>query len=214
MYVNTENFSCLPLALTVSPNPGQGRRRQIGPFQLDLKMLDRFNRLVVGLGRSHPLECDQIVAAADSLETNPAHEATPDCIAQRFRQAEPVSRLLSDSGWTPLHEVAPVLEAVQAYVLDTDDLIPDGLPRFGRLDDAIVIETAWPRISDEVLSYLDFCRLREFEAQLRGIASNEFVFTRDDWEVSRRAEGELRRHQRRVRNSSFVPRPVTYFRVH
>lgn len=214
MYANAESLLSLPLALNVRPNPGTGRRRRIGRFPLDPGRLDRFNRLLVGLGRSQPLDCDQIVTAARCLDDEHAGEATPACIAQRLRQADPVSRLLNDGSWTPVGETAPVLQAVQAYVQETDDLIPDWLPRIGRLDDAIVIETAWPRISGEVLDYLDFCRLRELEAQLRGVEPNAFDFTRSEWEVSRRAEAELRLHHRRVRDGSFVPRPVSYFRVH
>jgi uncharacterized membrane protein YkvA (DUF1232 family) len=214
MYANAENFLSLPLALNVRPNPGPGRRRQIGRFQLDPRLLDRFNRLVVGLGRSQPLDCDQIVSAARALEVGPDDEATPACIAQRLDQAGPVARLLNDGGWTPAHEAAPVLQAVQAYVQDANDLIPDWVPRFGRLDDAIVIDTAWPRISGELLDYLDFCRLREIEAQLRGVEPGAFGFTRREWEVSRRAEAELRLQHRRVRDSSYLPSPVSHFRVH
>ena len=214
MYANAENFLALPLSLNVRPNPGTGRRRQIGRFQLDAGTLDRFNRLLVGLGRSQPLDCDQIVTAARCLDDGQAGDATPDCIAQRLRQVDPVARLLNDGGWTPVREAAPVLQAVQAYVQETDDLIPDAMPRIGRLDDAIVIETAWPHISAEVLDYLDFCRLRDIEAQLRGVEPTAFGFTRSEWEVSRRAEAGLHLHQRRVREGSFVPKAASYFRVH
>lgn len=214
MYANAENFLSLPLALNVRPSPGPGRRRQIGRFQLDPRLLDRFNRLVVGLGRSQPLDCDQIVTAARTLDEGQPDEATPACVAQRLHQADPVSRLLNDGSWTPTREVAPMLQAVQSYVQDANDLIPDWVPRFGRLDDAIVIDTAWPRISGEVLDYLDFCRLRDIEAQLRGVEPTAFGFTRSEWEVSRRAEVELRLQHRRVRDSSYVPQPVSHFRVH
>lgn len=214
MYANAENFLSLPQALNIRPNPGPGRRRQIGRVQLDPGLLDRFNRLLVGLGRSQPLDCDQIVTAARTLDDGQAGEATPACIAQRLDRAGPVSRLLNDGSWTPLREVAPVLHAVQAYVQDANDLIPDWVPRYGRLDDAIVIDTAWPRISGEVLDYLDFCRLREIEAQLHGVDPGAFGFTRREWEVSRRAEAELRLQHRRVRDGSYVPPPVSHFRVH
>lgn len=214
MYANAENFLALPLALNVRPNPGPGRRRRIGRIQLDPGLLDRFNRLLVGLGRCQPLDCDQIVTAARALDDGQADEAVPTCIAQRLRQADPVSRLLNDGGWTPTRDVAPVLQAVQAYVQETNDLIPDWVPRFGRLDDAIVIDAAWPRISGEVLDYLDFCRLRELEAQLGGVEPAALGFTRSAWELSRRAEAELRLQRRRVRDGSYVPQPVSHFRVH
>lgn len=214
MYANAENFLSLPLALNFRPNPGPGRRRRIGQVQLDAGPLDRFNRLLVGLGRSQPLDCDQIVTAARVLDDGQDGEATPACIAQRLHQVDPVSRLLDDGGWTPVRDVLPALRAVQDYVQETDDLIPDWMPRVGRLDDAIVIDTAWPRISAEVLDYLDFCRLRDIEAQLRGVEPTAFRFTRSEWEVSRRAEAELRLQHRRVRDGSYVPQAASYFRVH
>lgn len=214
MYANAENFLSLPQALASRPNPGPGRRRRIGRIQLDPGLLDRFNRLLVGLGRCQPLDCDQIITAARTLDDGQAGEATPACIAQRLQQAAPVSRLLNDGGWTPSRDAAPVLQAVQAYVQETNDLIPDWVPRFGRLDDAIVIETAWPRISGEVLDYLDFCRLRELEAQLSGIDAAALGFTRTAWEVSRRAEVDLRLQHRRVRDGTYVPAAAHYFRVH
>lgn len=214
MYANAENFLALPLALDVRPNPGPGRRRQIGRVRLDPCLLDRFNRLLVGLGRCQPLDCDQIVTAARILDGEPDGEATPTCIAQRLQRVDPLSRLLGDGAWTPTREAAPLLRAVQDYVQETNDLIPDWVPRVGRLDDAIVIDTAWPRISGEVLDYLDFCRLRELEARLRGVEPGAFGFTRREWEVSRRAEAELRLQHRRVREGSYVPSPVGHFRVH
>lgn len=214
MYANAENFPSLPLALSVRPNPGPGRRRRIGRVQLDPGLLDRFNRLLVGLGRCQPLDCDQIVTAARALDDGQADGATPACIARRLQQVDPVSRLLNDGGWTPTRDAAPVLQAVHAYVQETNDLIPDWVPRFGRLDDAIVIDTAWPRISGEVLDYLDFCRLRELEAHLGGIEPAALDFDRSAWEVSRRAEAELRLQHRRVRDGSYVPQPASRFRVH
>ena len=84
----------------------------------------------------------------------------------------------------------------------------------GHLDDAIVIEAAWPRLAGEVLSYQDFCRLRLIEARLHQQAIETFRFDRKDWEVARRAEAGLREHQRRVRSSSYVPDAAGLFRVH
>ena len=78
----------------------------------------------------------------------------------------------------------------------------------------VATDTAWPRISGEVLDYLDFCRLRDIEAELRGVDPTAFAFNRREWEVSRRAEAELRLQHRRVRDGSYVPQPVSHFRVH
>jgi len=71
---------------------------------------------------------------------------------------------------------------------ESGDLIPHRLRRIGRLDDAIGIETAWPRLVDE----------RDYR----------------DRESGRAAEAALLEHQRRVRAASYVPLAANLFRVH
>lgn len=214
MHANAENIAALPQVLSCRPSAGPQRRRRIGPFDLAPDALDRFNRLLASLGGTCPLACDQIVTAARGLIKPVEDRRLPDCIAQRLGRVEPLSRMLADAAWAPANEALPQVKAVLAYVLGEDGLIPDWVPQVGRLDDAIVIEVAWPRISGEVLDYLDFCRLRQMEAGLRGVDPQGFRFGRQDWEASRRAEAGLRLHQRRVREGSYVSAAVHHFRVH
>jgi uncharacterized membrane protein YkvA (DUF1232 family) len=214
MYANAENIAALPQVLSCQPSNGPQRRRRIGPFDLAPAALDRFNHLLASLGGARPLDGDQIVTAARGLIKPVDDRSLPDCIAQRLGRIEPLSRMLADAAWAPENEALPQVKAVLAYVHGDDDLIPDWVPQVGRLDDAIVIEAAWPRISAEVLDYLDFCRLRELEAGLRGIDPQGFRFGRQDWEASRQAEAGLRQHQRRVREGSYLPAAVRHFRVH
>ncbi len=213
MYSNAENAMSLPLVLNRAPGSGPCRRRRIGGVRLDAGHLDRFNGLLARLGRPAPLDCDQIVTAARGLIGSVSGGAAP-CIAQRLQQADSMSRMLVDGGWTPANGAGPTARAVVDYLEQGDDLIPDWVPQVGRLDDAIVVDAAWPLVSAEVLDYLDFCRLRELEATLRGVAAAGFRYLRADWEESRRAEAGLKAHQRRVRSSQYVPAPVSYFRVH
>jgi len=214
MYANAENIAALPQVLSRQPLAGPQRRRRIGPFDLAPGALDRFNQLLANLGAARPLDCDQIVTAARGLIKPVDDRSLPDCIAQRLGRIDSLSRMLADAAWVPANEAVPQVKAVLDYVAGKDDLIPDWVPQVGRLDDAIVIETAWPRISGEVLDYLDFCRLRKLEAELRGVDSQGFRFSRADWEDSRQAEASLRQHQRRVREGSYLPAAVRHFRVH
>ena len=62
------------------------------------------------------------------------------------------------------------------------------MPTVGRLDDAIVVDAAWPRLGDEIDSYLDYCRLRALEARLRGCGDTEFKFNRADWQRASRTK--------------------------
>jgi hypothetical protein len=75
-------------------------------------------------------------------------------------------------------------------------------------------EAAWSLLAEETQHYLDYRRLGNLEAQLRGCARTDFRFTRDDWAVARIAEAELNAHFRHVRDSSYVPEPTPMFRIH
>lgn len=215
MYANAETFPSLPEVLASRPPASPGRRHQVGPCCINPRGLDRFNELLAGLGQAVPLACDQIVTAARLLEDEPgAAFAPPPCIRLRLAGAEPLARLAVDEGWQAAGAPLQDVQAVLHYLLSPDDLIPDWVPRVGRLDDAIVIDRAWPRIGEEVAGYLDFCRLRQLEAGLRGERPGRFRFTRDEWRVSRQAEAELRAHQRAVRAGSYLPAGASRFRVH
>lgn len=205
MNVHLSSAFPLPAVLEATPSHAPRRRRSIGPYRLDGRDLDSFNRLLARLGRPDPLDCDQLVSAARELAATTSANAAPPCILQRLRWADSVVQMLRDPNWSPSGTALASAELVLEYVRGPEDLIPDWLPRVGRLDDAIVIQAAWPGLSGEVADYVDFRRLRRVEARLRGCADTGFRFTRADWERARQAEAALRTHQRRVRAGSYLP---------
>lgn len=75
-------------------------------------------------------------------------------------------------------------------------------------------EAGWTLLADETANYLDYRRLGNLEAQLRGCDRRELRYTRADWEVSRLAEAALHAHHRQARDGSYVPEPAPLFRVH
>ena len=216
MSTNANHIESLPQVLLPGTNPNRpSRRRRIGSFRLSSLDMERFNHLLSTLtGDRSPLDCDQVVTAARLLADSCGPQSTPACIRQRLEQAGSLSSMLADHGWQPANEVLTPASAVLDYLNGHNDLIPDWIPQVGQLDDAIVVEAAWPQLAGEVLSYQDFCRLRLIEARLQQQEIETFRFDREDWEVARRAEAGLREHQRRVRNSSYVPDVAGMFRVH
>jgi uncharacterized membrane protein YkvA (DUF1232 family) len=205
----------LPSALDAISFSLPHRRRAIGNFRLNSRDLERFNGLLARLGRTQaPLACDQLATAARELTATAADSAAPACILQRLKWAETAAQMVADRGWEPANEALEPTQLILGYVRDHEDLIPDWLPQVGRLDDAIVIDTAWPELASEVDRYVDFRRLRHVEAALRGCADAEFRFTRADWEQARHAEAALRAHRRSVRGGSYVPSPAPLFRIH
>ena len=194
----------LPAALQSQPAPDLARRRLVGGYPLDRKALDHFNRLLAKL-RHPPLGRDQIASAARQLAEQPATGAQPDCIGQRLHQATAIGLMVADPGWQPVDDAIAPARLVVDYVRNDRDLIPDCLAQVGRLDDAIVIDAAWPQIGGEVRNYLDYCRVRHIEAELRGCDESAFAFGRDDWEQARRAESAWIAHCRKVGARSYLP---------
>jgi uncharacterized membrane protein YkvA (DUF1232 family) len=207
----------LPSILYLTPSSRRpGRRRSIGQFRLNSLDLERFNRLLSRLGRLQaPLVADQVATAARELNQGNPH-SEPPCIVQRVQRAGTVVEMVADPAWmaTSANDTATPARLVADYLQGPESLIPDWLPRIGRLDDAIVLDTAWPRLAGEVDGYLDFRRLRRIEAGLRGCAENDFRFDRKDWLEERRIEAALRAQRRHVSESSYLPAPCAMFRIH
>ncbi|MFC3549954.1 hypothetical protein ACFOLC_02890 [Lysobacter cavernae] len=202
-------------AILEHPFSGAGRRRTISGFDLTVADVDRFNELLIGLGREEPpLARDQLASAARELCDRSIHAVAPPCIRQRMRRIAAARRMLGDPRWTPVNGAVDTAKRVVDYARGHDDLIPDWLPRVGRLDDAIVVETAWPQLALEIDDYLDFCRLREAQAQRYGRSVAGFGFNRDDWEQARYEEAVLAAQQRHVREASYLPVAAPQFRIH
>lgn len=79
---------------------------------------------------------------------------------------------------------------------------------------SFIDEASWTLLADETASYLDYRRLGNLEAQLRGCDRRDLHYTRADWEVSRLAEAALHAHHRQARDGSYVPEPSPLFRIH
>ncbi|MEO8365622.1 MAG: hypothetical protein ABI538_05380 [Pseudoxanthomonas sp.] len=207
----------LPSILYLTPSSRvPGRRKSIGQFRLNSLDLDRFNRLLGRLGRHQaPLVADQLVTAARELNQG-RQQAEPPCIVQRIQRAETVAEMVTDSAWmaSSASDAARPARLVADYLQGPESLIPGWLPQVGHLDDAIVLETAWPSLADEVIAYVDFRRLRRIEAGLRGCAEDEFRFDRKDWLEERRIEAALHAQRRAVRGASYLPAPCAIFHIH
>ncbi|MCD9028113.1 DUF1232 domain-containing protein [Luteimonas sp. BDR2-5] len=220
MYANAIHTQLQPLpATTQSRTAGHGRRRRVGQLVVDERRLARFNRLLKALGHATGLDIDQLATFGRTLAATTPGQTTPDWIHHRLQQGELLSRMLGDRDWAPGSEpgggrVAFLGRVVLGYLRSRDDLIPDDTPGIGRLDDAIVVDVAWPMLAGEAAAYRDFCRLRDAEARLRGCAAGGFRFTRSDWRAARRAEVALQRLRNRIRDSSYLPAAAARFRVH
>lgn len=200
----------LPAAL-FRPDPVHWHRRhRIGSFEIAEDALELFNRLLERLDLHRaPIQRDQLATAARDLVDEASDAPVAPCLYDRMRRAGAIDRMLGDRDWTLEDAIGARSRLVVEYVRDTRDLIPDTMPKVGRLDDAIVVDTAWPSLAPEVRSYLDFCRVRQIERELGG----DGPFSRRDWERARNAEAQWIDHCRRVGNDSYLASPPAHFRV-
>jgi len=195
----------LPRALSRLRRDGMRRRHRVGHHPLDPGVLHHFNDLIarIDLQRA-PLDRDELASAARELIDDPRTGLLPPCIGQRLRRAGAIGRMTADREWEATAPASLAAAVVVDYLRGRARLIPHTMPVIGRLDDAILIDAAWPALAGEVADYLDYRRLRHIEATLRGERRPHFGFTREHWLEARRAEAEWIGHCRRVGRSSYV----------
>jgi uncharacterized membrane protein YkvA (DUF1232 family) len=104
---------------------------------------------------------EEIVAAAGELVASLRNSALPDFVVARLGKLESMLAMVTDPDWkVPGADRAPVMAAL-AYLCDPDDLIPDGVPGIGLLDDAVMIELVSRELRHEIEAYDDFARYRK-----------------------------------------------------
>lgn len=180
------------------------RRQLVGGYPVAQQALERFNLLLERLGRA-PMDLDELATAARQLARPGGAERPSGWIVKRLRRAVTVGLMAADPSWPLDKGRADAVDLVTGYLRDTDDLIPDELPRVGRLDDALVVEAAWPALAGEVRDYLDYCRVRRTEAELRECAESAFAFSRADWAEASKAEKAWIAHCREAGRRSYLP---------
>ena len=120
-------------------------------------------------------------------------------LRQRLARVADLEKMAADRDWDTDEPQRARLARLLEYLADPDDVIPDRTPRLGRLDDALLIELAWPAFADEIEDYLDFCKFRH-EQHPRGSAP----LKRSAWVGARAAEGALWRQVLQVHHTRYV----------
>ena len=160
---------------------------------LDGPALARFNDLLHDIHPDAPhLDRARLEGLAQwLLDLSPAQARRE--LHQRLARLRELRRMAEDVDWdTDVAQRARLLKLLR-YVVERDDLIPDRTPRIGRLDDALLVELAWPAFADELEDYLDFCRFRH-EQHPRGAPP----LKRSAWMRMRAQEGALWQQMQRV----------------
>lgn len=188
-----------PLDLPLPPESRDSRRRQVGPIELRDAAVQRFNQLLAQIAPNAPrVSADQLVTLARWLQAQPRDHAVA-ILSERLARAEHLRRMLNDSDWEVCTDTRERARMLISYLQQVDDLIPDSQPLLGQLDDALLVELAWPAFADETLDYGDFCRFRAVERP-RGTPRER----RLAWETACLAEVALLQQRRQVRARHYI----------
>lgn len=196
--------------IPITRDRAQRRVHSAAPIELARDAVEKFNALVHDLYIDAPqIDADAIASVADWLEAQPVEQRELLLQARLGRLAE-LDAMRLDPDWpldpAQLHRI----ELILAYVASENELIPDTVPTYGHLDDALLLELAWPMLAEDVDDYRDFCHFRD-EVRDR--------FTRPvhqlDWLHARAEEGALWEHLHRVHEQNYVDygAPAEFFRV-
>jgi uncharacterized membrane protein YkvA (DUF1232 family) len=196
--------------LPLLPARALHRRRNAGPVHLDAIDIDAFNLLVHSLYPDAPhVDADAVASMARWLAAQPAAQRSSLLRSRLGRLAE-LETMRRDTAWPLEPAQARCIDAILDYVAREDDLIPDTVPVFGNLDDALLLELAWPMLAEDVDDYRDFCRFRDDVGETLGRPVNQ-----SDWMRTRAEEGALWEHMHRVHAQAYVEHaaPASMFHV-
>jgi uncharacterized membrane protein YkvA (DUF1232 family) len=139
-------------------------------------------------------EGDVLQSARDLIEETRGIDV-PDFIRERLDKLQLLIRMLEDRVWELSGEDRARITNALAYFADPDDIIPDNVPGFGLLDDAVVIDLACQELRHDMEAYQDFCKFRESEEQRRGKSVDPM--SPEQWVRTRRAQLHDRMRRRR-----------------
>ena len=170
-------------------------------FELSEEDLGFFREVMLkSRQRTGGLDESAVVENARQLLQRIARSDTSDFIRERMSRLETLIGMLVDKGWGMEDEDrSRVLQAL-AYFSDPEDLVPDGVPGLGFLDDAIMIELVCRELRHEIQAYRDFCADRA--AEPGRVGGEALPLERSDWLEERRQQLHSRMRRRRRQGKS------------
>jgi hypothetical protein len=160
----------------------QGRRHRIGDYELEPSRLDRFNEALRSLSPEAPkMTMDQIASAAERALARHRADETPPFVQSRMAALERLEAMAEDEAWNASDELRRQVDVLHAYRDEDGDLIPDGQPVVGLLDDAVLVDIALQLLRGELADYEDFCRFRTVAADFAGLPADQTGLTRAHW---------------------------------
>ncbi|MBX3727510.1 MAG: DUF1232 domain-containing protein [Xanthomonadales bacterium] len=156
--------------------------------------------------RNSGLSAAEICAHAAALLEKVRSRRVPDFVSDRMRHLVSLIAMVQDQAWNLEDEDKTRVLAALSYFSEPHDDIPDSVPVFGFLDDAIMIELVMRELRHELEAYDEFCVYRATDGGGTGL-------TRDEWLAQRREElmDRMRRRRSSLGSSYAGTRPFSLF---
>ncbi len=168
-------------------------------IELSDKDLSHFRKLArQAMESSSEVDPDQVIAGARALLEEISGNKPSDFIKDRLALVHSMIDMLEDEGWGMQEVGRKRIVTALAYLVQSDDLIPDSIPGIGFLDDAIMIELLARELKPELEAYDDFVKYRTAEAKRLGKKPEEL--NRTDY-LEAREQALLSRMRRRRRGA-------------
>lgn len=210
------NLAALPLPSLYDGSSARRRRHHIAGWDLHNGALRRFQQAAESLQSEYPIpSVDTIASSARELMRRFAGAQRAPGIALRRRCLRALRAMSNEPAWGLAAEQGERIASIAAYAAGRDHLIPAAMPVIGGLDDALLVELAWPSLRFELDDYLSFRRLRIEEAARRGLHAHALGYDRGQWLQARFAElAVLARARAHAREAYAGPAAPCLFRIH
>ena len=165
-------------------------------FELSDKDLRHFKQVMKearSKARSRPES--KLIKSAKDLLTHVRDGDLPQFVRERLLQLELMIGMLEDEEWDLQGQDRERVTSALAYFDEPLDLIPDHVPGFGFLDDAVMVELVVQELKHDIEAYQDFCTYRKAEEKRRGRSDDEV--TRSQWVGAKRKQLHQRMRRRR-----------------
>jgi len=165
-------------------------------FELSDHDLELLAELIKTKASAAALSEAAIIKAAQALLEDNSGVSVPEFIRERIDKLETLIYMLQDDVWELSGEDRTRITNALAYFADPHDIIPDDVPGFGLLDDAVVIELVCQTLRHDIEAYQDFRKFREAEETRRGKSVDPL--SPEQWVQTRRAQLHDRMRRRRT----------------
>jgi len=135
---------------------------------------------------------EEILESAGALLEAVSRSKAPAYVRKRLACIGTLIEMLRDPDWALSGENRERVLSALAYFNEPADLIPDDIPGFGYLDDAVMVELVVQELAHDLEAYDDFCAFRKQVDGRRKPSSRKP-------ETQRRLEARRRQLHRRMR---------------